>query len=161
MASNPPKAELSPPTATIAPAMAVIPQGHRSQRVLACVLCQQRKVKCDRKFPCSNCIKARIPTQCVQATLAPRTRRRRFAERELIEQIRKYEGLLKKHNIKFEPLQKSLPSPGGSSNADADYDMVDDDSDDEAKSEGVFEVKSVFCCLLIRSLMRIGAFGRQ
>jgi hypothetical protein len=26
-------------------------------RVLACVLCQHRKIKCDRSTPCSNCVK--------------------------------------------------------------------------------------------------------
>jgi hypothetical protein len=30
----------------------------KSQRVLACVLCQSRKVKCDRNFPCSNCMRS-------------------------------------------------------------------------------------------------------
>lgn len=38
----------------------------RCARVLACALCQQRKVKCDRQEPCSNCIKvchSRIATE--------------------------------------------------------------------------------------------------
>ena len=76
----------------------------KRQRVLACVLCQQRKVKCDRKFPCSNCIKSRA--QCVPATLAQRRRRRRFPERELLERIRKYEDLLRQNSVPFEPLHK-------------------------------------------------------
>ncbi|XXH05440.1 hypothetical protein Hte_011867 [Hypoxylon texense] len=63
----------------------------KSQRVLACALCQQRKVKCDRKFPCANCVRA--GAQCVP-TSAPRPRRRRFPERELLDRIRHYEGLL-------------------------------------------------------------------
>lgn len=29
----------------------------RHPRVLACVLCQHRKIKCDRNTPCSNCLK--------------------------------------------------------------------------------------------------------
>ena len=74
----------------------------RSGRVLACVLCQQRKVKCDRRFPCANCVKA--SAQCVQATLAPRQRRRRFPERELLERLQWYEGLLRENHISFEPL---------------------------------------------------------
>jgi Fungal Zn(2)-Cys(6) binuclear cluster domain len=45
------------------------------QKVLACVLCQRRKVKCERKFPCANCVRA--GAQCVPAT-APTERRRRF-----------------------------------------------------------------------------------
>lgn len=82
---------LSPPVATSKPA-----------RVLSCVLCAQRKVKCDRKFPCSNC--TRTGLQCVPAATIPRQRRRRFPERELLERLHHYEELLKSHNIVFEPL---------------------------------------------------------
>ncbi|KAJ5976769.1 C6 zinc finger domain protein [Penicillium viridicatum] len=70
-----------------------------SRRVLACVLCQQRKIKCDRTFPCVNCVRA--GEQCEQAT---RQRRRRFAERDLLARLRHYESLLRQHNIKFDPL---------------------------------------------------------
>ena len=79
----------------------------KPQRVLACVLCQQRKVKCDRKFPCSHC--RRAGAQCVPAGLVQRQRRRRFPERELLERVRYYEGLLRQHNIKFEPLHGGSP----------------------------------------------------
>jgi hypothetical protein len=44
-------------------------------RVLACALCQQRKVKCDRTTPCSNCVKAGAP--CTPSTPSPRRPRRR------------------------------------------------------------------------------------
>lgn len=45
----------------------------KPQRVLACVLCQQRKIKCDRKFPCVSCRKAGV--QCVPVnTLASKLR---------------------------------------------------------------------------------------
>ncbi|KAK4862822.1 hypothetical protein LT330_002955 [Penicillium expansum] len=71
----------------------------KSRRVLACVLCQQRKVKCDRTFPCANCIRA--GEQCQQAT---RQRRRRFAERDLLARLRHYESLLRQNNISFDPL---------------------------------------------------------
>ncbi|KAF7593759.1 hypothetical protein BBP40_010935 [Aspergillus hancockii] len=94
------------------------------QRTLACVLCQQRKVKCDRKFPCANCVKA--GTHCVPA-LVPRQRRRRFPERELLERLRHYEGLLRENNIKFEPLhapttEKALGT-GGSMRRDYPSDV--------------------------------------
>lgn len=97
----------------------------KPQRVLACKLCQQRKLKCDRKFPCEKCTKSRA--QCVPATLAPRhRRRRRFPERELLERLRRYEGLLRQHNINFEPLhtpaaEKASPSVDGRG-----YDSTDD-----------------------------------
>ena len=74
----------------------------RPQRASACVLCQQRKVKCDRQSPCENCVRARA--QCVPASMVPRQRRRRFPERELLERLRRYEGLLRQHKINFEPL---------------------------------------------------------
>jgi Fungal Zn(2)-Cys(6) binuclear cluster domain len=77
----------------------------KPQRVLACVLCQQRKVKCDRKFPCANCVRSHV--QCVPAaTPVPRQRRRRFPERELLDRLHHYESLLRHSNIKFEPLHK-------------------------------------------------------
>ena len=77
-------------------------QPSNRQRVLACKLCQLRKVKCDRQFPCAHCVKSRA--QCVPATLTPRQRKRRFAERTLLDRLRKYEDLLRQNNIPFEPL---------------------------------------------------------
>ena len=74
------------------------------QRVLACVSCQQRKVRCDRNFPCANCIKSR--TQCIPATQVSRRKRRRLPERDLLQRLRKYEDLLRQNNVKFEPLHK-------------------------------------------------------
>ncbi len=81
-----------------------MPPPSKPQRVLACLVCQQRKVKCDRKFPCATCTTSRV--QCVPATQASRRRKRRFPERELLERIRKYEDLLRQNNIEFEPLHR-------------------------------------------------------
>ena len=109
----------------------VLPTTSRSQRVLACVLCQQRKVKCDRKYPCANCIKSRA--QCVPATQVSRRRRRRFPERELLERLRKYEDLLRQNNIKFEPLHKDSAGEKESPNVEAGYDS----DDEQPKTAGV------------------------
>jgi hypothetical protein len=76
----------------------------KPQRVLACVRCQQRKVKCDRKCPCSNCIRSQ--TQCEQPAPVLHRRKKRFPERELLDRIRSYEYLLSQNRIKFEPLHK-------------------------------------------------------
>lgn len=89
-------------------------QSAKSQRILACVLCQQRKVKCDRKFPCGNCIKSR--TQCVPAAQIQRQRKRRFPERELLDRVRKYEDLLRQNNISFEPLHSETNAGSGGQN---------------------------------------------
>lgn len=100
----------------------------KAPRVLACVLCQQRKVKCDRRFPCANCVKA--SAQCVPATLVPRQRRRRVPERELLERLRRYESLLRQNKIDFEPLH----TPGGKTSPGEDVRSID--SPDNEQSDG-------------------------
>lgn len=95
-----------------APPSPKITRGH------SCVLCQQRKVKCDRQKPCSNCIKARA--ECIpSAPTVPRRRRRKFTEQDLAARLRRYEHLLRKNGIKIEededapedaPEQSHMPS---------------------------------------------------
>lgn len=99
----------------------------RSQRVLACVLCQQRKVRCDRKFPCANCL--RLKAECVPAALLPRRRKRRFPERELLDRVRKYESLLRQNGITFDPLQKDDTFDLGSSRAEDDHSRPDEQAE--------------------------------
>ena len=89
--------------------------------------------------------------QCVPATLAPRRRRRRFPERELLDRLRKYEDLLRQNNIKFEPLHKDLAGEKESPNAEGGYDSDNDQPDavgadwqsplTTAKSERVYEAR--------------------
>ncbi|TAQ86966.1 hypothetical protein B7494_g4720 [Chlorociboria aeruginascens] len=127
----------------------------QSQRVLACVLCQQRKIKCDRKFPCANCIKSR--KQCVPATLTHRRRRRKFPERELLERIRLYEKLLRQNDIKFEPLsqdpaeEKGPLTTEGGSGSDAEHpEAAGGDWSSPSttiKSGTVFEARNLLCAL--------------
>ncbi|KAF1356449.1 hypothetical protein BDV97DRAFT_287483 [Delphinella strobiligena] len=95
-------------------------EGAKPQRVLAYMLCQQRKVKCDHKLPCANCIRSQ--TKCVPATnIAHGQRRRRFPERELLDRLRRYESLLQQNNISFEPLHKETSTIKKSSpNANGD-----------------------------------------
>ena len=119
------------------------------QRVLACVRCQQRKVRCNRQFPCSNCIRAQA--QCVPATLARRRRPRRFPQRELLERLRRYEDLLRQNNVAFEPLHKNSlrekepPNAKSGSDSDGGYPetMEPDPSTPSTtvKSEGGYKAK--------------------
>ncbi|KAI3570733.1 hypothetical protein IWW34DRAFT_676283 [Fusarium oxysporum f. sp. albedinis] len=114
----------------------------KRQRVLACVLCQQRKVKCDRKFPCSNCTKHGM--QCVPAT-QPRQRRRRFPERELLERLRKYEALMRQNNVKFEPLHEQNDTTEKDSPKSHLSDHEDAESEgSHARPEGVPEAKYIW-----------------
>jgi hypothetical protein len=63
-----------------------------SKRVLSCILCQQRKKKCDRKTPCSNCI--RLKTVCTPSLPAP-PRKRRRPNQDLLERLARCEELLR------------------------------------------------------------------
>lgn len=78
-------------------------------RGTSCVLCQQRKVRCDKQKPCSNCVKAGAECRVVPP-LPPRRRKRRLQERDLLERLRKYEDLLRQHNIKFDALDHDTKS---------------------------------------------------
>ncbi|GLA97875.1 hypothetical protein AtubIFM57143_005808 [Aspergillus tubingensis] len=117
----------------------------RSPRVLACVLCQQRKVKCDRKFPCANCVRA--GAQCVP-TLGPRPRRRRFPERELLDRVRRYEDLLRQNNIPFEPLHAPVAEDSRvletGYHARSEDPMVGEERDVAVKAEPVYAAKLCF-----------------
>lgn len=69
----------------------------------ACSLCQRRKVKCDRKEPCRNCVKARI--ECIfRAPVPQRRRHRKPAEATLLARLRRYEELLKGFGVKIETI---------------------------------------------------------
>ncbi|KAG9235107.1 fungal-specific transcription factor domain-containing protein [Amylocarpus encephaloides] len=64
----------------------------------SCVICSQRKVKCDRQDPCSQCVKSRVT--CVANNPGPLRRRKRTkAEIDLHAKLNRYELLLKAHGI--------------------------------------------------------------
>ncbi|KAL2191476.1 hypothetical protein L209DRAFT_56792 [Thermothelomyces heterothallicus CBS 203.75] len=69
------------------------PVPSRKQRVLACELCQKRKIGCDRKFPCANCIKSNVAKYCVPATPAPR-QKRKVSQHGLNERLARCEAML-------------------------------------------------------------------
>ncbi|MCJ1471357.1 hypothetical protein MMC07_010005 [Pseudocyphellaria aurata] len=59
----------------------------------SCVLCQQRKVKCDRKDPCAACSRAHV--ECVfRAPAPPRRRKRKPSQSDLLARLTRYEQLL-------------------------------------------------------------------
>lgn len=69
----------------------------------SCILCQQRKVRCDKSKPCSNCVKAGVECRVVPPQ-PPRRRKKRVSERDLVERLRQYESLLSQHGIEFDGL---------------------------------------------------------
>ncbi|KAI3323300.1 hypothetical protein HD806DRAFT_498754 [Xylariaceae sp. AK1471] len=66
----------------------------KTPRILACVLCQNRKIKCDRNSPCSNCVKANVP--CTPSTPAP-PRKRRRPNQDLQQRLARCEELLSEY----------------------------------------------------------------
>ncbi len=79
------------------------PASMKLTRGTSCVLCQQRKVRCDKKKPCSNCAKAGVECRVV-APQPPRRRKKRLQEKDLLEKLRKYEALLRENNISFDSI---------------------------------------------------------
>ncbi|KAK3944890.1 fungal-specific transcription factor domain-containing protein [Diplogelasinospora grovesii] len=75
----------------------------------SCVLCQQRKVRCDKQKPCANCVKAQVECRVVPPQ-PPRRRKKKPHERDLIERLRKYESLLSQHGVNFDPIADQLRS---------------------------------------------------
>lgn len=62
----------------------------------SCVVCRQRKVKCDRQQPCSNCV--RSACACVYPTgrgRAPK-RARRVADAQLVEKLARLETIVQR-----------------------------------------------------------------
>ncbi|KAG9234141.1 fungal-specific transcription factor domain-containing protein [Amylocarpus encephaloides] len=76
-----------------------------------CVLCQSRKVKCDRNNPCANCTKARV--ECVSTSiLPPKRRKKRFPEAELLARLRRYEAHLRNYGADIDAInQEEMPPP--------------------------------------------------
>lgn len=90
-------------------------QKTKAPRILSCVQCQHRKIKCDRESPCANCIRSRL--HCTAASnVRGRGGRRRRNDRIFLERIRHYESLLRRHNIGFEPFKEETASVPHSQN---------------------------------------------
>ncbi|OAG36050.1 hypothetical protein AYO21_09768 [Fonsecaea monophora] len=96
----------------------------------SCLVCRQRKIKCDRQSPCANCVKG--DTQC---SFVPPTRGKRKrtkpAREGLHARLRRYEEMLRAYGAKIEP---SLDSDDGSDMESCDkYDVAMVHKDSEAR----------------------------
>jgi len=99
------------------PSVMKLTRGH------SCVLCQQRKVRCDKQKPCANCVKASVECRVVPP-LPPRRRKKKPHERDLIDRLRKYEHLLSQHGVNFDPIAQDLrPSDHPDDVADLEQDL--------------------------------------
>lgn len=68
--------------------------GNSSLNPRSCVTCRRRKVKCDKKQPCANCVKANIDCIFPSPGRAPR-KPRKPQDTELIERLKKLEGVVR------------------------------------------------------------------
>jgi hypothetical protein len=97
----------------------------------SCLTCRQRKVKCDRRTPCSNCVKAE--KQCSFIPPVRGKRRRTKAPREgLHAKLKRYEKLLKSYGAKVEPSEDFDDSD--SETASLPTVEMDDDAEPRSKS---------------------------
>ncbi|KAH7017663.1 fungal-specific transcription factor domain-containing protein [Ilyonectria destructans] len=83
------------------------PASIKLTRGTSCVLCQQRKVRCDKNKPCANCVKANVECRVVPPQ-PPRRRKKRLQEKDLIERLKKYESLLAEHGVKVDAIGHDL-----------------------------------------------------
>ena len=78
----------------------------------SCVTCRKRKVKCDKKQPCSNCQKANIECVFPRPGRAPR-RTKKPPDAELLARLRRLEGVVQKlgKGVDGEDLSPEARSP--------------------------------------------------
>ena len=94
------------------------PSNIKLTRGTSCVLCQQRKVRCDKNKPCANCVKAKVECRVIPPQ-PPRRRKKRLQEKDLIERLKKYENLLAEHGVKVDAIGHEL-RPDGPPGEDVD-----------------------------------------
>ncbi|KAL9094656.1 MAG: hypothetical protein Q9165_002925 [Trypethelium subeluteriae] len=91
----------------------------QATQTYACVLCSQRKIKCDRVQPCSRCVKSRA--DCVYRAPEPPKRRKRKepeGDEELRGRLHDYERLLKEAGIDVKNVTGSSEKRSSTWNAD-------------------------------------------
>ncbi|KAF2848547.1 hypothetical protein T440DRAFT_167951 [Plenodomus tracheiphilus IPT5] len=67
----------------------------------SCVTCRRRKVKCDKKNPCSNCLRAKVECVFPGPGRAPR-KSRKPPDADLLDRLRRLEGVVSSLNAQVE-----------------------------------------------------------
>ncbi|KIX93152.1 uncharacterized protein Z520_11209 [Fonsecaea multimorphosa CBS 102226] len=71
-------------------------------KTFSCLGCRQRKIKCDRQAPCSNCVKADTPCSFIPPVRGKRKRTKPPRE-GLHAKLKRYEEMLKSYGANIEP----------------------------------------------------------
>lgn len=95
----------------------------------SCITCRKRKVKCDKKLPCSNCARAKIECIFPGPGRAPR-KSRKPADAELLERLRRLEGVVQNLNAQVEEHEQET--------AERERDSNNNDSRQGSVSENCF-----------------------
>lgn len=96
----------------------------------SCVICRQRKVKCDRHSPCTNCVRAEKQCSFV-APVRGRRKRTKPPKEGLHEKLKRYEELLCAYSHKVEPSD------------DADDGHEHDDDNGNGNGKGVSDLDRI------------------
>lgn len=86
---------------------------HELHSIRSCVTCRRRKVRCNKRSPCSNCVKAGIECIFPPPGRAPR-KSKRPQDAELLSRLRRLEGVIEHLNEKRTASLSDTPSPGQS-----------------------------------------------
>ena len=90
----------------------------------SCSTCRQRKVRCDRCHPCSQCVRAEKTCRFVSPVRGKR-KRTKAPKEGLHARLRRYEELLKSYGANIEPTDKADSSDRDSA-SERDVDMAED-----------------------------------
>ncbi|KAE9372518.1 putative fungal-specific transcription factor [Stipitochalara longipes BDJ] len=102
----------------------------------ACLPCRQRKVKCDRHTPCSNCVRAGKQCSFVPPVRGKR-KRTKVPKEGLHAKLRRYEELLRSYGANIEPSE----ADGDDSDLDAGS-QLDTEMNGDTRSERRSEIAS-------------------
>ncbi|KAF2761141.1 C6 transcription factor [Pseudovirgaria hyperparasitica] len=90
----------------------------------SCLLCRQRKVKCNKQSPCSNCIKAEKPCNFIAPVRG--TRKKIKPPKEgLHAKLQRYEELLKSYGAKIEASDEDHQTDAETVAQSEDFEMVE------------------------------------
>ncbi|KAI1406850.1 C6 transcription factor [Hypoxylon sp. FL1857] len=97
----------------------------------SCLICRQRKVKCDRRNPCSNCLKAEKHCSFIPPVRGKRKRTKPRRE-GLHARLKRYEDLLKSYGANVEPSEE-LDDSESETASQPDVEMEDAESRSESR----------------------------
>ncbi|KAJ5084664.1 hypothetical protein NUU61_009243 [Penicillium alfredii] len=109
LSHHPTISDNSPTHATL-PATDSRPAGPDNGSSRSCVTCRRRKVRCNKRSPCSNCVKAGIECIFPPPGRAPR-RLKRPPDAELLSRLRRLEGVIEHLGGKNAEPSSSLSPP--------------------------------------------------